>query len=61
MWYRPLQLSRSIVSNLGATLGGVAPAATVASYRRCASPAIALLMSEALTVPPCSTGENRAQ
>lgn len=35
------------------TLGGIAPAAMVASYRRWASPAMELLMSLALTVAPC--------
>lgn len=35
-------------------MGGVAPAATVASYLRCASLAMALLMSLALTVAPCT-------
>lgn len=38
----------------GHTLGAFAPLATAASYRRCASPAMELLMSLALTVAPCA-------
>ena len=42
------------------TLGGVAPSAKAASYRRCASPAMAPLMSLALTVAPCSAAQRSA-
>lgn len=46
--------SKSMASNLGGVAGGVAPCATAALYRACASPAIAALMSDADTAAPRS-------